>query len=366
MKKAKANSSVRNPASEAGAAKNAGEPAGKKSGKVKKPSASDAAESLASLKSRLSGIRNKQRRQAAFQLVRQGERKAREAERQRRAKSGIAAAVSEPHTLESLRLPDPTMTGPAGDAEVDQEEAADEFADILDAAPSAVEGRRMPKLLITHADEVSRRTGAFCRCLARTVPNAEFLRRRRVPLAKVVAAARTREFTAVMIIGEHNKKPCTALLTHLPRGPTYAFRLSSVRLPRELPRPPEDDKPETVAPQVLCNRFHTRLGRRVARGLAALFPPGSAGVRKHARVVTFHNQRDYVFFRHHRYILRPPSSPDKPPRLGLQEVGPRFTLKLRSLMSGALASSGKGGSGGVYEWLHKRHEMEESRRRFFL
>ncbi|PAA76255.1 hypothetical protein BOX15_Mlig025560g1, partial [Macrostomum lignano] len=332
----------------------------------KKPKKDDAS-SIVGLKQRLSSIRNKQRRQAAYQQVRQAERKAKEAavklRRRNGADNGAAGPAKEPHTLESLRLPDATMTGPAGDAEVDAEEAADEFADILDAAGAGGEGQaRLPRLLVTHADEVGRRTAAFCRCLARTVPNAVFCRRRRLPLGRVLAAAKAKEFTAVMIIGEHDKKPCTALLTHLPAGPTFAFRLSSVRLPRELPRPPEDDKPETVAPQVLCNRFHTRLGRRVARGLAAIFP-GASGVRRHARVVTFHNQRDYVFFRHHRYILRQPGSGAKPgakPRCALQEVGPRFTLKLRSLQTGPL------GAGGGYEWLHKRHEMDQSRRRFFL
>ena len=45
------------------------------------------------------------------------------------------------------------------------------------------------------------------------------------------------------------------------------------------------------------NNFSTRLGHTVSRMLAALFhyEPQFQG----KRAVTFHNQRDYIFFRHH-------------------------------------------------------------------
>ena len=48
-------------------------------------------------------------------------------------------------------------------------------------------------------------------------------------------------------------------------------------------------------------------------------------------------------------------------RVGLQELGPRFTLKLRSLQKGTFDSKY-----GEYEWIHKRHEMDSSRRKFHL
>ncbi|EEB87542.1 hypothetical protein MPER_15075 [Moniliophthora perniciosa FA553] len=46
------------------------------------------------------------------------------------------------------------------------------------------------------------------------------------------------------------------------------------------------------------------------------------------QVVTLHNQRDFLFFRRHRYAFRSTE------RVALQEIGPRFTLKLRSLRKG--------------------------------
>ncbi|PIO59421.1 hypothetical protein TELCIR_19117, partial [Teladorsagia circumcincta] len=50
-------------------------------------------------------------------------------------------------------------------------------------------------------------------------------------------------------------------------------------------------------PEIVLNNFNTRLGHSIARMFACLFPhdPKFTG----RRVVTFHNQRDYIFFRHH-------------------------------------------------------------------
>ena len=59
-------------------------------------------------------------------------------------------------------------------------------------------------------------------------------------------------------------------------------------------------EPTSHMPEVILNNFNTRLGLSVGRLLASLFPhdPQFHG----RRVVTFHNQRDYIFFRHHRCV----------------------------------------------------------------
>lgn len=50
-------------------------------------------------------------------------------------------------------------------------------------------------------------------------------------------------------------------------------------------------------------------------------------------------------------------------RAALRELGPRFTMKLRSLQHGLFDSTS-----GEYEWTAegRRHEIETSRRKFFL
>jgi ribosome production factor 1 len=65
-------------------------------------------------------------------------------------------------------------------------------------------------------------------------------------------------------------------------------------------------RPRTVAhdcvrdTEIILNRFETRLGRRMARLLGSMFPqqPDLKG----RRIITFHNQRDFVFVRQHRYM----------------------------------------------------------------
>lgn len=47
--------------------------------------------------------------------------------------------------------------------------------------------------------------------------------------------------------------------------------------------------------------------------------------------------------------------------LGAQELGPRFTLKMRWLQEGTFDTQF-----GEYEWIHNRKEMDKTRRTFHL
>lgn len=87
-------------------------------------------------------------------------------------------------------------------------------------------------------------------------------------------------------------------LIHLPEGPTAYFKLSNFRQGRHIKG---HGRPTSHKPEVILNHFTTRLGHTVGRMLAALFPQDPQFVGR--RVVTFHNQRDFIFFRHHRLAL---------------------------------------------------------------
>ena len=87
--------------------------------------------------------------------------------------------------------------------------------------------------------------------------------------------------------------------------------------------------------------------------LAALFPQRPEFLGR--RVITLHNQRDFIFFRHHRYIFNEDGS-----RANLQEIGPRFTLKLLSLQHGTFDTAS-----GEYEW-NSRPDMYSERTNAFL
>jgi ribosome production factor 1 len=121
-------------------------------------------------------------------------------------------------------------------------------------------------------------------------------------------------------------------------------------------------------PELILNNFKTPLGILTAHLFKNLFPlqPELEG----RQVLTLHNQRDYIFVRRHRYVFRDKRETEKPilgndgkpikgvedVKVGMQEIGPRFTLKLRRVDRGIQYKSGQ-------EWQWKGR-MEKNRTRF--
>ena len=163
-------------------------------------------------------------------------------------------------------------------------------------------------------------------------------------------------------------------------GPTAFFKISNVVTSNNIPN---HGASTSHVPELNLHNFSTHLGHRVGRLLASLFP--HAADFRGRQVVTFHNQRDYIFVRHHRYIFKDKAEEEAKKKIvakmskarenfnntndtpmpgintRLQELGPRFTLKMRWLQEGTFENVA-----GEYEWIHKRKEMDTSRRRFFL
>ncbi|KAL6468677.1 hypothetical protein MHYP_G00222010 [Metynnis hypsauchen] len=296
----------------------------------------------------LSEIKNKQRRQLMFMKLKQEKRKQKLELRKKRRKErealGDKAPPKEvPKTIENQRVYDETTVDPE-DEEVAYDEGTDEFSAYFNKLIN-------PKVLITTSDRPRGRTVRFCEQLATVIPNAHVYYRRGLALKRVIPQCISRDFTYLMVINEDRKVPNGMILCHLPDGPTAHFKVSSVRLRKEMKRRGKD--PTEHYPEVILNNFTTRLGHSIGRLFAALFPHDP---QFHGRqVATFHNQRDFIFFRFHRYIFK------NEKKVGIQELGPRFTLKLRSLQKGTFDSKF-----GEYEWVHKRHEMDSNRRKFHL
>ncbi|XP_077981160.1 ribosome production factor 1-like [Glandiceps talaboti] len=293
----------------------------------------------------ISRIKNKDRRREEYvKLKRKKHKEKRERQKKRKkeenSENGPAKRI--PRTIENTRVYDETMVDPQ-DEEVLYDEATDEMATYFNRETT-------PKILITTSDRPKSRTTRLCKELSDSIPNSEVYYRRGLALKKVIPQAIGRDFTDLVVINEDRKKPNGLLICHLPDGPTLHFKMSTVKLAREIRRCSTSTEHQ---PELILNNFNTRLGHSVGRLLASLFPHNPEF--KGRQVVTFHNQRDYIFFRRHRYIFR------NEKRVGLQEIGPRFTLKLRSLQKGTFDSKF-----GEYEWVHKRHEMDTSRRKFHL
>ncbi|GAB0491007.1 hypothetical protein MMPV_002250 [Pyropia vietnamensis] len=256
----------------------------------------------------------------------------------RRKRQADAAALGDaappvkiPRTLENTRVRDDDATRRVTAEEVAADAAADEFAPIY-------RGEVTPLVVVTTgmgAGKVA--SHAFASSLLEVVPNSEFLERCALTPTQVLHHAKSVGASDVLLIREDHKKLTSLTHVHLPAGPTAVWRLTSVVPPREIRG---HGKALPGRPEVLLNNFSTTLGHRIGRMLGALFG-GGVGVSGRARqVVTWHNQRDFVFFRFHRYIFQ-----DGGERVGLQELGPRFTLRLDRLLRGAWGARGMAGLG---------------------
>ncbi|XP_034438339.1 ribosome production factor 1 [Hippoglossus hippoglossus] len=296
----------------------------------------------------VSEIKNKQRRHLMFMKIKLEKKKQKlqlkkKKKKEREALGDKAPPKEVPKTIENQRVYDETTVDPE-DEEVAFDEGTDEFSAYFN-------GLTNPKVLITTSDRPRGRTVRFCEQLATVIPNAHVYYRRGLALKRVIPQCIARNFTYLMVINEDRKMPNGLVLCHLPDGPTAHFKVSSVRLRKEIKRRGKD--PTEHSPEVILNNFSTRLGHSIGRLFAALFPQDPQFIGRQA--ATFHNQRDFIFFRFHRYIFK------NEKKVGIQELGPRFTLKLRSLQKGTFDSKF-----GEYEWVLKRHEMDACRRKFQL
>lgn len=343
------------------------------------------------------------------------EKKARKREiRTKRAKEAeelgtdISALKQTPRTLDNTREEEPTRVLP-DDEEVMADEANDEFAEYFADAIR-------PKILITTRPRPSGKLFHFIADLMRFFPQLYFYPRKQFTIKEIIDQSTEKDFTHLMVLSEKSKVCNGMIISHLRRtaaasggdgtyecaGPTAFFKVSNVITSNDVPN---HGSATSHVPELVLNGFSTRLGHRVGRFLGSLFPHNAQFQGR--QVATFHNQRDYIFVRHHRYIFEegkeafvdprdeksndnngddnndghePEDEEDddnasdemkrpkrekqdkrKKTKARLQELGPRFTLKLRWIQEGTFDTQF-----GEYEWFHKRKEMDTSRRRFHL
>ncbi|KAG8834952.1 hypothetical protein FRC17_006255 [Serendipita sp. 399] len=310
-----------------------------------------------------SKIRNKMKREEVHRAGKREKKQAKlkrrllqaEKERKNPEEKIKRLATNVPKTQDNMREFDPSIltANPANSmneetGEIEQKDPNAEANLDIDNDPFAsyfnsdVDPSIPPKVLITTSPQASRATYDFCDELVGVVPGAEFVRRKKgkgFEIGVIAGWAAGREYGAMLVVNEDMKKPSRLLgvlpveilmsavdaitLIHLPDGPTAYFKLTSLQLTKEIFG---HARATPHHPELILNGFVTRLGHAVGRMFQTLFPrlPEFEG----RQVVTLHNQRDFLFFRRHRYAFR---SPEK---AALQEIGPRFTLKLRWLKKG--------------------------------
>ena len=218
-----------------------------------------------------------------------------------------------------------------------------------------------PKILITTS--LNSNLHSQAESLTTLFPNSTHIRRtshrygHKFSVREIASFASNHNYTSLLVLEEDQKHPSGLTVVHLPTGPTFHFSITNWYDSKQIPG---HGKATPHTPELILNNFTTPLGLLTAHLFRSLFP--STPDLEGRQVLTFHNQRDYIFLRRFRYILREkrqtekvvvgsdgkPMSGAEAVRAGLQELGPRLTLKLRRIDKGIQRASGQD-----WEWKGK-------------
>lgn len=276
-------------------------------------------------------------------------------------------------TIENTRDDDITWVE-ANDEEIIADEMEDEFAPYFNDIIK-------PKVMITTRPSPSGKLFLFIQDLIGWIPNSYYYPRKTYSVKEICKFATNKRFTHLLVLSEKEKKCNGMIISHLgagkkinddsdttatadienKAGPTAFFKISNFFPSNSIPG---HGRNTNHIPELNLNGFGTRLGHRVGRLVGSLFPHNAQF--RGRQVVTFHNQRDYIFARYHRYVFQEGKEKNQQTDQNktvarLQELGPRFTMKMRWLQDGTFDSKY-----GEYEWYHKRKEMDTTRRKFHL
>ncbi|KAF9688015.1 hypothetical protein SADUNF_Sadunf02G0153100 [Salix dunnii] len=285
-------------------------------------------------------IKNKEKRSAVHAKLKHEKKvekrkklKARDAEEKRALELGEEPLPRKiPRTIENTRENDETVCKP-DDEELFACNDTDEFSSII-------KRERTPKILITTSRFNSTRGPAFISELLEVIPNAHYYKRGTYDLKKIVEYAKKQDFTSLIVVHTKRREPDALLIIGLPDGPTAHFKLSRLVLRKDIKN---HGNPTSHEPELVLTNFTTRLGHHTG---SYIFETKESKTSDSKGKKGKDGKGEKIS--QQKVIAR------------LQECGPRFTLKLRSLQHGTFDTKG-----GEYEWVHKP-EMDTSRRRFFL
>lgn len=247
-----------------------------------------------------------------------------------------------PQTIDSLREKDETFIED-GDTEMKQALDNDEYVNYF-------KGEYEPQILLTTSIKHTGAIFRFMRELKNFIPNSYFYYRKKFDLGTIMQKSIEKGFTDIIVVTERLRKPYKLLLIHLPNGPSLEFKIFNVVYQNEIP---DHGTSSGHNPELLFKNFKTSLGYRLSRILNGIFPRNEE--LKGRELITFHNQRDYIFFRYYRYIFE-----NEFTKVNLQEIGPRFVLRLLFIQKGLYDPQF-----GDYEWLYT-DKMGVKRRKFYL
>ncbi|KAF0991459.1 hypothetical protein HZS_554 [Henneguya salminicola] len=181
------------------------------------------------------------------------------------------------------------------------------------------------KILITNSSDkrCTKYTHKFTEELNKLFRNGKVVNKYGATMKKITRKATEAGFNDLIVVGEDHRQINRMIHVHLPNGPTAIYRMSGVKLPKEIHNHASQTSHN---PEMQLTNFKTPIGIMVSTMLKNLFPPGENLYGR--QVATWQNHKDYIFFRQYRYMF------ESKEKAALQEIGPRFTLKLQKLLKG--------------------------------
>ncbi|ODV63716.1 snoRNA-binding rRNA-processing protein IMP4 [Ascoidea rubescens DSM 1968] len=195
---------------------------------------------------------------------------------------------------------------------------------LIDDEYSLSSGIVEPKIIITTSRDPSTKLSQFSKEVKLLFPNSIRLNRGNYIMSSLVNACKAANATDIIILHEHRGVPTSLTVSHLPHGPTAFFSLHNVVLRHDIPNASNQSE---KYPHLIFENFTSKLGVRATTILKNLFPPGVKPDSN--RLITFNNDGDFINVRQHTYIK---SRND----LEIQEIGPRFEMRLYELRLGTL------------------------------
>ncbi|XP_023211675.1 U3 small nucleolar ribonucleoprotein protein IMP4-like isoform X2 [Centruroides sculpturatus] len=180
-----------------------------------------------------------------------------------------------------------------------------------------------PKIVVTTSRDPSSKLKQFAKEIRLIFPNSQRMNRGNYEIKQIVEACRANDVTDFIIVHETRGIPDGLIISHLPFGPTAYFTLLNTVMRHDIPNLGTMSE---AYPHLIFHNFKSRVGKRVMNILKYLFPVPKPDSQ---RVITFVNQDDYISFRHHTYKK-------VKKEVELQEVGPRFELKLYEIKLGTI------------------------------
>lgn len=229
--------------------------------------------------------------------------------------------------------------GPGGEGIVNQVDDEYKWAGVED-----------PKIMITTSRDPSSKLKQFAKEVRLIFPNSQRINRGNYEVKQLVEACRSNDVSDLILLHEHRGVPDGLIVCHLPFGPTAYFTLSNVVMRHDIP---DVGTMSEQFPHLIFHNFSSKLGNRVKSILKYLFPVPK---EESKRVITFANDDDFISFRHHVY-----KKTENGKDIELQEVGPRFEMKIYQIILGTIENVDTADT----EWVYRPY-MNTTKKRKFL